>query len=199
MAARAFRGLHGLIAVVFLLAIVYVWWCALTGRRERWLRAAVAALVIEGVLVTANREDCPLGGLQDRLGDPLPLFRARALTFRGSPRRASPWSRHGRGHRLAHTPRPVSDVTGASVIRRAAALLPRGRRDTGPRPRPAAPRRAWQKRAKTRRAVSRLRLPRTRGRAAVWRCELRAPYASAASRCSPSRRASSSGRSSCTR
>jgi hypothetical protein len=25
MAARAFRGLHGLIAVVFLLAIVYVW------------------------------------------------------------------------------------------------------------------------------------------------------------------------------
>jgi hypothetical protein len=74
MAARAFRGLHGLIAVVFLLAIVYVWWCALTGRRERWLRAAVAALVIEGVLVTANREDCPLGGLQDPLGDPLPLF-----------------------------------------------------------------------------------------------------------------------------
>ena len=41
MAARAFRGLHGLIAVVFLLAIVYVWWCALTGRRDRWLRAAV--------------------------------------------------------------------------------------------------------------------------------------------------------------
>jgi hypothetical protein len=74
MAARAFRGLHGLIAVVFLLAIVYVWWCALTGRRDRWLRAAVAALVIEGVLVTANRGDCPLGGLQDRLGDPLPLF-----------------------------------------------------------------------------------------------------------------------------
>src|SRR5919197_4625280 len=50
MAARAFRGLHGLIAVVFLLAIVYVWWCALTGRRDRWLRAAVAALVTEGCI-----------------------------------------------------------------------------------------------------------------------------------------------------
>lgn len=74
MAARVFRGLHGLIAVVFLLAIVYVWWCALTGRRDRWLRAAVAALVTEGVFVTANRGDCPLGGLQDCLGDPVPLF-----------------------------------------------------------------------------------------------------------------------------
>ena len=74
MAARVFRGLHGLIAVVFLLAIVYIWWCALTGRRDRWLRAAVAALVTEGVFVTANRGDCPLGGLQDRLRDPVPLF-----------------------------------------------------------------------------------------------------------------------------
>ena len=74
MAARAFRGLHGLIAVVFLLAIVYVWWCALTGRHDTWLRTAVAALVTEGVFVTANRGDCPLGGLQDRLGDPVPLF-----------------------------------------------------------------------------------------------------------------------------
>jgi hypothetical protein len=74
MAARAFRGLHGVIAVLFLLAIVYVWWCALTGRRDRWLRAAIAALVTEGVFVAANRGDCPLGGLQDRLGDPVPLF-----------------------------------------------------------------------------------------------------------------------------
>ena len=28
----------------------------------------------EGVFVAANRGDCPLGGLQDRLGDPVPLF-----------------------------------------------------------------------------------------------------------------------------
>ena len=72
--ARAFRGVHGLITVAFLLAIVYVWWCALTGRRDRWVRLAVAALVAEGAFVTANRGDCPLGGLQDRLGDPVPLF-----------------------------------------------------------------------------------------------------------------------------
>ena len=74
MAARAFRGLHRLNAVVFLLAIVDVWWCALTGRRGRWPRAAVAALVTEGVFVTANRGNCLFSGLPDRRGDPVPLF-----------------------------------------------------------------------------------------------------------------------------
>src|SRR4051794_33941564 len=73
-AARAFRALHGLIAIAFLLAIGYVWWCALTGRRDRWLRVAVAGLATEGGLVVANHGDCPLGPLQDRLHDPVPLF-----------------------------------------------------------------------------------------------------------------------------
>jgi hypothetical protein len=73
-AARVFRAVHGAIATVFLLAIAYVWWCALTGRRDAWLRFAVAALMTEGALVIANRGDCPLGGLQERLGDPVPLF-----------------------------------------------------------------------------------------------------------------------------
>ena len=73
-AARAFRAGHAAVALTFLLAIIYVWWCALTGRRDRWLRRAVVALVAEGALVAANRGDCPLGGLQERLGDPVPLF-----------------------------------------------------------------------------------------------------------------------------
>jgi hypothetical protein len=73
-AARAFRAAHGAITVAFLAAIVYVWWCALTRRRDRWLRLAVAALVAEGAVVTANHGDCPLGPLQARFGDPVPLF-----------------------------------------------------------------------------------------------------------------------------
>jgi hypothetical protein len=73
-AARAFRAAHGAITVAFLAAIVYVWWCALTRRRDRWLRLAVAALVTEGAFVAANHGDCPLGPLQVRLGDPVPLF-----------------------------------------------------------------------------------------------------------------------------
>jgi hypothetical protein len=73
-AARACRGAHVAITVAFLAAIVYVWWCALTRRRDRWLRLAVAALVAEGAVVTANHGDCPLGPLQARFGDPVPLF-----------------------------------------------------------------------------------------------------------------------------
>jgi hypothetical protein len=72
--AISFRVFHAAIAAVELLAIAYVWWCAITGRRDRLLCIAVAILIGEGVLVTANRGDCPLSGLQERLGDPVPLF-----------------------------------------------------------------------------------------------------------------------------
>ena len=73
-AAWAFRGVHGAIAGAFLGAIGYVWWCALTGRRDRVLRVAVGALVAEGAFVGANHGDCPLGPIQQRVGDPVPLF-----------------------------------------------------------------------------------------------------------------------------
>ena len=73
-AAVAFRTFHAAIAAEQLLAIAYVWWCALTGRHGRLLSVATASLIGEAVLVAANRGDCPLGGLQERLGDPVPLF-----------------------------------------------------------------------------------------------------------------------------
>jgi hypothetical protein len=73
-AAAAFRAVHTAIAVAFLGSIAYVWWCALTGRRDRLVRLAAGALVAEGALVAANHGDCPLGPLQDRLDDPVPLF-----------------------------------------------------------------------------------------------------------------------------
>lgn len=73
-AALAFRAAHAVIAVAFLAAIAYVWWCALTRRRGPLLRIAVGSLMAEGAFVAANHGDCPLGPLQDRLGDPVPLF-----------------------------------------------------------------------------------------------------------------------------
>ncbi len=73
-AALAFRTAHAAIAFEQLLAIAYVWWCALSGRRGRLLYIAAASLIGEGVLVAANHGDCPLGGMQERLGDPVPLF-----------------------------------------------------------------------------------------------------------------------------
>ena len=73
-AALALRVAHAGITAAMLLAIAEVWRAGLTGRRGRFLRAAEVALVVESVLVVANRGDCPLGRLQERLGDPVPLF-----------------------------------------------------------------------------------------------------------------------------
>jgi hypothetical protein len=70
----AWRAIHALIAVGFLAAIGYVWLCAITGRRGPALRAAIAGLVGEGLLVGLNHGDCPLGPLGGRLGDEVPLF-----------------------------------------------------------------------------------------------------------------------------
>jgi hypothetical protein len=70
----AWRAGHGLIATGFLASIAYIWWCALSGRRGPLLRTAIGALVGEGALVAANRGDCPLARVGDRIGDPVPLF-----------------------------------------------------------------------------------------------------------------------------
>ena len=72
--ARALRAGHAMIAVVELGCLGYLWLCALTGRRDRLLRTAVTVLVGEGVGLVIGRGDCPLGPLQQRVGDPVPLF-----------------------------------------------------------------------------------------------------------------------------
>jgi hypothetical protein len=72
--ARALRIGHVAIAVVGLSSLTYIWFCALTGRRDRLLGAALATMSVQGVGLLIGRGDCPLGPLQRRLGDPDPLF-----------------------------------------------------------------------------------------------------------------------------
>ena len=72
--ARAFRVVHAAIAGVGLSSVGYVWKCALTGRRDPALAAALAALSLQGIAIVAGRGQCPLGPLQARLGDPTPFF-----------------------------------------------------------------------------------------------------------------------------
>lgn len=72
--ALALRGVHVLIAAGEIASLIYLWTCALTGRRGRALNAAVVVLSTEGAGLVASRGDCPLGPLQQRLGDPVPLF-----------------------------------------------------------------------------------------------------------------------------
>ena len=72
--AMALRAGHTAIAVVELSCLGYVWACALAGRRDVLLRGAIGVLVAEGVGLVIGRGNCPLGPLQQRLGDPVPLF-----------------------------------------------------------------------------------------------------------------------------
>ncbi|MGC4106264.1 MAG: hypothetical protein QM753_07890 [Thermomicrobiales bacterium] len=73
-AAIAFRGVHAAIAVAELTCLGYVWFCAITRRRDRALNIAVATLGAEGIGLVVGRGNCPLGPFQRRIGDPVPLF-----------------------------------------------------------------------------------------------------------------------------
>ena len=72
--ARAMRVGHGLIGLFELGCLGYLWACALTRRRDRLLGATLFVLSVEGAGLAIGRGNCPLGPLQDRLGDPVPLF-----------------------------------------------------------------------------------------------------------------------------
>lgn len=72
--ARRFRVFHTVIAVIDLASLGYVWGCAIRRRRDNLLRVSMFALVIEGVALLVGRGNCPLGPLQRKLGDPVPLF-----------------------------------------------------------------------------------------------------------------------------
>ncbi|MGA3221935.1 MAG: hypothetical protein ABSE77_23205 [Acidimicrobiales bacterium] len=53
--------------------MAYLWMCALTGRRDAWLRVSVGVLVGEGVVLLAAK-GCPFGIFQRRAGDDVPMF-----------------------------------------------------------------------------------------------------------------------------
>ena len=73
-AATALRVAHTIIAVFDLAGLGYVWFCAVRRRRDTLLRLAAGALAAEGVALVVGRGNCPLGPLQRKLGDPVPLF-----------------------------------------------------------------------------------------------------------------------------
>jgi hypothetical protein len=73
-AARAFRVVHSAWSVAGLASLGYVWFCAVTGRRDRWLGGSVAFLLLEGAALIVGRGNCPMGQAQTAWGDPVPFF-----------------------------------------------------------------------------------------------------------------------------
>jgi hypothetical protein len=72
--ARVFRLAHAAWSVVGLSTLAHIWFCAITGRRDRYLPASIGFLAIEGIALGIGRGDCPLGPFQRDLGDPMPFF-----------------------------------------------------------------------------------------------------------------------------
>lgn len=71
--ARRLRTLHSSIGLVELACLGYLWFCALTRRRDRGLTTSITVLTGEGVALLAAK-GCPLGIFQRRAGDDVPMF-----------------------------------------------------------------------------------------------------------------------------
>ncbi len=72
--AKAYRVFHATWSVAGLASLGYIWVCAARRRRNRLLAAGMVFLSIEGVGLMIGGGDCPMGHLQERLGDPVPFF-----------------------------------------------------------------------------------------------------------------------------
>jgi hypothetical protein len=72
--ARTWRIAHASWSVAQLTCLAYIWSAVFTGRRNRRVWASVTFLVIEGAALVLGRGNCPVGGLQEAWGDPVPFF-----------------------------------------------------------------------------------------------------------------------------
>ena len=55
-------------------SLAYIWVCAVTRRRDRYLYASSAFLSVEGLALLKGGGNCPMGPFQASLGDSVPFF-----------------------------------------------------------------------------------------------------------------------------
>ena len=72
--AKAYRIFHATWSVAGVASLAYIWVCAARRRRNRLLGVSMAFPSIEGVGLMIGGGDCPMGPLQEQLGDPVPFF-----------------------------------------------------------------------------------------------------------------------------
>ncbi len=72
--ARAFRIAHAVWSVAQLVSLTYIWACAVTGRRDRYLAGTMGFLAVEGAALVVGHGDCPMGRRQAEWSDPVPFF-----------------------------------------------------------------------------------------------------------------------------
>jgi hypothetical protein len=82
------RSIHGLITLYFLSCIGLIYYAGITDQASVWAYLAAASLVIEGIIVSLNHGDCPLGSIHHRVGDDktfFELFLPKSLAKRSVP------------------------------------------------------------------------------------------------------------------
>ncbi len=79
---------HGIITLFFLSCIGYLYYSDFSNHVGLLTYLAVAALLVEGLVVSLNHGECPLGGLHRRYGDQKTFFELlmpKALAKRAVP------------------------------------------------------------------------------------------------------------------
>jgi hypothetical protein len=68
------RVVHSFVALLMIASVVAVYYSAATRTYSIWLYLAVAALLIEGIVLVLNKGDCPFSYLSRRYGDTKAFF-----------------------------------------------------------------------------------------------------------------------------
>lgn len=68
------RSIHTLIALIMFASMAVVYYSAISETYDILLYLASGALLIEGIVITLNKGDCPLSYLQRKYGDDKAFF-----------------------------------------------------------------------------------------------------------------------------
>ena len=71
---RVIRSIHTLIALVMIASMAIVYYSAISETYDILLYLALGALLIEGIVITINKGDCPFSYLQRKYGDDKAFF-----------------------------------------------------------------------------------------------------------------------------
>lgn len=72
--AKIWRLAHAVWSVAQFIGLVTIWRSAIKRRRRPSVWASVAFLVAEGGGLLIGRGSCPMSGVQEKWGDPVPFF-----------------------------------------------------------------------------------------------------------------------------
>lgn len=68
------RVIHGVITFIFLSCIFYIYYSGITNRIGWITYLAIGLIVVEGIVVSLNKGNCPLGPIHHKYGDDKAFF-----------------------------------------------------------------------------------------------------------------------------